>query len=165
MAFDFAASLASERELGSYLIKRFILSPSQWAGYANPTVLRWKRVKFSASNVASVPSSNGVYSFVVDPEICNHPATHYLLYIGRARGVTLRGRFGDYLREQVKDKGRPHMKMMLNKWKDHLWFYYAEVPDASAIDALEEDLLAAYLPPFNRSFPATIREVIHVVFA
>jgi hypothetical protein len=54
---------------------------------------------------------------------------------------------------------------MLNKWPDHLWFYYAEVANTALIDDLEDALLAAYLPPFNQSFPAEVRELLKVVFA
>ncbi len=164
MAYDFAASLASEQTLGSYLVKRFILSPDQWSGYANPTPLNWICVKFNAANAASVPSSNGVYTFVVNPGICQHPATQYPLYIGRARGISLRDRYRGYLREKVADKGRPPIQSMLNKWSDHLWFYYAVVPDITAIDDLESDLLTAFLPPFNQSFPAEILTILKGVF-
>lgn len=164
MAFDFAASLAAEQGLGSYLVKRFILSPEQWSDYSNPQVLDWQVVKFDSANKAAVPSEYGVYSFVVDPEVCGHPATNYMMYIGRARGVSLRKRYGEYLAEKSADKGRPHVQQLLNKWDGHLWFHYAVVDDVAVIDALEEDLIVAYLPPFNRSFPAKISRVIRTVF-
>lgn len=164
MAYDFASTLASEQALTSYLVKTVILSPAQWAGYSNPIQLSWNCVKFDPANADTVPDTTGVYTFVVNPGICQHPATHYLLYLGRARGVTLRRRFKDYLREKTADKGRPPVQLMLNKWPDHLWFYYAPVPNSSVIDALEEDLLAAYLPPVNQSFPATISKILKGVF-
>ncbi len=164
MAYDFAATLASEQALGSYLVKRVILSPALWAAYSNTTPLTWTSVKFDAANAGTVPDTTGVYSFVVNPGICQHPGTHYLLYLGRARGVTLRRRFRDYLREKSADKGRPPVQAMLNRWSDHLWFYYAPVPNPAVIDALEVDLLTAYLPPVNQNFPAEILTILKGVF-
>lgn len=164
MAYDFAATLASEQKLGSYMVKRVILSPAQWAGYSNSTPLVWKFVKFDAANAEAVPNATGVYSFVVNPGICEHPGTHYLLYLGRARSVTLRARFRDYLREKTAEKGRAPVQKMLNNWPENLWFYYAKVADSAVIDALEEDLLAAYLPPVNQNFPAEILRVLKGVF-
>ena len=164
MAFDFAARLASEQELGSFHVKRVLLSPSQWTAYSNTTPLTWHYVKFEPANSGFVPNTTGIYSFVVDPGISHHPGTHYLLYLGRARGLSLRDRYQSYIREKNADKGRPPVQAMLNKWADHLWFYYAEVVNTAVIDALEEDLLTAYLPPVNQNFPAEILKILKGVF-
>lgn len=163
MAFDMTAQLASEK-LGSFHVKRVLLSPSHWNSYPHTIPLTWNHVKFEAANSILVPNSFGVYSFVVDPGIAQHPGTHYLLYLGRARGVSLRARYHAYIREKNADKGRPPIQAMLNKWTDHLWFYYAEVGDTTVIDALEDALLDAFLPPFNQKFSAEVREIIKVVF-
>lgn len=45
---------------------------------------------------------------------------------------------------------------MIRKWPDHLWLYFAVVDDVTIIKQLEEDLLKAYLPPYNQSFTATV---------
>jgi|LakMenE18May11ns_1017448.scaffolds.fasta_scaffold9957404_2 hypothetical protein len=164
MVFDFASKLASEQALGSFHVKRVLLSPSHWARYPNTIQLNWNFVKFEPTNLGLVPTKYGVYSFVVDPGISQHPATHYLLYLGRARGLTLRTRYGNYMKEKIADKGRQPIQAMLNKWPDHLWFYYAEVEDITAIDDLEDELLAAYLPPFNQVFPAEVRKIVKGVF-
>ena len=164
MAYDFAGALSSEQALSSYLVKRVILSPAQWAGYSNTTPLSWNCVKFEAANAGQVPDTKGVYTFVVNPGICLHPGTHYLLYLGRARGVTLRKRYREYLREKTADKGRPPVQAMLNRWSDHLWFYYASVSDPAVVDNLERDLLNAYLPPMNQTFPAEILRTLKGVF-
>lgn len=164
MAFDFASRLASEQELGSFHVKKILLSPSHWARYSNTTPLNWSCVKFESTNAGLVPTTHGVYSFVVDPGISQHPGTHYLLYLGRARSLTLRTRYKDYMQEKSADKGRPPIQAMLNKWTDHLWFYYAEVEDTAVIDALEDELLTAYLPPFNQVFPAEVGVILKGVF-
>jgi len=164
MAFDLAAQLASER-LGSFHVKRVLLSPSHWNSYSNTLPLTWMHVKFEPANSVLVPNTTGVYSFVVDPGISQHPGTRYLLYLGRARGLSLRARFQTYIREKDAGKGRATIQAMLNKWPDHLWFYYAEVANTTVIDDLEDALLAAYLPPFNQTFPAEVRKIMKVVFA
>lgn len=172
MAYDFAASKQAAQDLASYHVKKFILSPNQWSAYNNPVPLTWVGVKFDSSSAQSIPTKNGVYSFVVEPGICGHPAARYLLYIGRARGktTTLRARYKQYLTEKVAAKGRPLIQSMLNLWADHLWFYYAPVTNKAPvtnnqlIDQLEEDLIAAYLPPRNMKLPAHISKVVKDVF-
>jgi hypothetical protein len=165
MVNDFASQLASEQALGSFHVKKVLLSPSQWARYSNTVQLSWNFVKFEPTNLTLIPNNYGVYSFVVDPGISQHPGTHYLLYLGRARGLTLRARYRDYIKEKSADKGRQAIQAMLNKWPDHLWFYYAEVEDIAVIDDLESELLKAYLPPFNHTFPAEVRRIIKGVFS
>ena len=48
------------------------------------------------------------------------------------------------------------VRSMIRKWPDHLWLYFAVVDDVSVIKQLEEDLLRAYIPPYNQTFAATI---------
>jgi len=54
---------------------------------------------------------------------------------------------------------------MIRKWSGHLWFYYAEVSNTTVISQLEEDLITAFLPPENRSWPAKITHTMRMVFS
>ena len=68
--------------LKHYHIKMFILCPDYWNDYKNIR-LKWKRVKFDTKGVKKLPGDKqGLYSFLVQPNVGGHPAISYLLYIG-----------------------------------------------------------------------------------
>jgi hypothetical protein len=148
-------------------VKRFLLNPLQWSAYPNRLPgMTWQCVKFDRDGVKRLPNKNGgVYSFVAEPRIAGHSAVAYLLYIGETHDQSLRARCASYLAEPTKPKPRVHIKEMLLKWPDHLWLYYAVVRGKTLIPQLEEDLIAAFLPPFNREFPATIKDLVRAVFS
>lgn len=145
--------------------KRFILSPQQWAQYQPITDLVWQIVRFGTDQANSVPgNTRGVYTFVVQPGIANHNWCSYLLYVGKTTEQTFRKRFRQYLRERRDPKTkRPHITDMLTRWDGYLWFCYAEMTDKAAIVQTEDSLQKAYLPPFNKEFPAEIRDALKVL--
>ncbi len=160
-------SLASgNRTLSDFHIHRLILSPFQWKACRLPVSLRWKLVKFSKKNLSRIQSSKGVYTFLVQPKIANHPACSYLLYVGKTAAQTFKTRYGQYLYE--KDKGemgrRPHVTEMLQKWDGFIWFCYASIENIDTIDNIEKLLLTAYLPPTNKEFPAKVRRSLGRIF-
>lgn len=76
--------------LKDFNIKKFILCPNHWREYKN-LALRWQKVKFDADGVKKLPNDKqGVYSFLVQPNIGGHAAISYLLYIGETTKQTLR---------------------------------------------------------------------------
>ncbi len=140
-----------------------ILNPNCWGQYPNRVNLSWNMVKFTPDDVLRVPNTTcGVYSFVVIPGIANHISCSYLLYVGKTTR-NFRQRYQEYLRDQSQPRKRPHVFEMLNKWKEHLWFCYATIRQVDIIGDIENDLLAAYLPPYNKEFPAEIREPMKVL--
>jgi hypothetical protein len=151
----------SAGEISLYVYKTFILYPKFWTAYPDrvPT-LNWKKVRFNAQGVRQLPDDKkGIYSFVAEPQIARHHAIGYLLYIGETHKQTLRTRCTSYLYEVNKKKQRVHIAEMLSRWPDHLWLHYAVIDDHAKIVSLEEDLLAAFHPPFNDDFPASVTEV------
>ena len=103
-----------------------VLAPKHWQACKLPVKLSWRGVKFDKSNLNNVPkNAKGVYSFVVKPEIANHPNCAYLLYVGKAQEQALRDRFAQYFDEKAKgdDSRRPHITEMLLKWDGFLWLY------------------------------------------
>ena len=78
-----------------------------------------------------------------------------------------RDRYRQYLQERnAGDQSRRvHVTQMLLKWDGFLWFCYAAIDDKNAIVLAEDALLAAYLPPCNRRFPATVENDIKKLFA
>lgn len=162
---DFIATQRTVKDVKYYHVPRFILCPMHWTGYPGITALTWNRVKFTESNASLIPNDKtGVYSFVVDADVAQHPACSYLLYIGKVKDQNLRARYRQYLRASTAWKSRPHIADMVEKWSDHLWFCYAEVSDTTVINQLEEDLITAFLPPENRSWPATITHIMRMIF-
>lgn len=155
----------AENEAYKYIVKRFILHPGQWKQYPNRFPLTWTRVKFTKKNAAKIPSDkSGVYSFVVKPGIANHPAFSVLLYVGKVEERGFKKRYLEYLSEPQKKKARVHIKRLLTKWKGKLYFYYAPIDDPSMVTTIEDDLIKAYIPAYNREFPATIRNWVKAIF-
>ena len=148
--------------LKDYKVPSMILSPTQWEAYQIDIELSWNPVRFDAMHLNSIPADQkGVYSFIVQPSIAQHPLCAYLLYVGKVEKQVFRERYKQYLKEQQKDyrnARRVHVTRMLQKWKNHLWFCYAPVDDDQLIGQIEDALLAAYLPSHNREFPASIRK-------
>jgi len=148
-------------DYGRFEVRDLILRPDSWKTFPLSSQLSWTAVPVRTTPAAGIPTTKGVYTFVVRPEIANHPHCAYLMYVGKAEGADgFRGRYGSYLR--VRSEGelsnRPLvMKMMVN-WFDHLWFCYAAL--TTDVVATEDALLRAYLPPINTDFPADISKAV-----
>jgi len=159
--------VAGKAGLDRYHVKNMILSPRQWAACQLPLRLRWRLVKFTEGNLEKVPkSSRGVYSFVLQPSIAEHPRCAYLLYVGQTEQQNFRKRYYQYLQERrlgVARSRRPHVADMLEKWDGYLWFCYASIEQKRLIESVEKILLTAYLPPTNKDFPGEISRARRVV--
>jgi hypothetical protein len=146
------------------------LSPPNWQAYVQHLQLAWQQpVPFSPGEVNNIPNDErrGVYSFVVQPNIAQHPNCSYLMYVGKVEDQSFRDRYRDYLyeRRQGENSRRVHVSRMLQKWDGFLWFCYAPVNNAALISQIEDELLAAYLPPANRRFPAKVRFALAAALA
>jgi hypothetical protein len=117
MAYDFIANSALVVELSYFRERNFVLSPRHWGQCTIPISLSWTIVRFHPAEIPNVPSAlSGVYSFVLQPGIANHPACSYLLYIGKAENQSFRDRFRQYLREKNEQHPRRiHVVEMLRK--------------------------------------------------
>ena len=160
MAFDLPNFEQETADFRKYRITRFILHPDQWEEYPNRVTLEWKVVKFNTENATLLPTDKkGVYSFIVQPGIADHPLLAYPLYIGMTK-ENFRARYRYYLREPSHPKSRPLITEMLTKWSEHLYFVYAPIENENIIKDVEEDLLAALIPPRNSDFPAKIQPFV-----
>lgn len=165
---DIFSKPPSTYELKDYRLWRMVLSPTQWQSCKVPVKLAWRAVKFHRGNTNRVPNdARGVYTFVVKPGIADHPSCSYLMYVGKAQKQMLRDRFCQYFVEKAKGEKsrRPHVTEMLWKWEGFLWFYYAEISNTTKIKGVEDELLAAYLPPSNRTLPSRVRRAVAKLFA
>ena len=159
---------ASGYTLPDFLLKRMVLSPTHWRAFASTEKLQWQAIQFDHKNLTTVPDDQkGVYSFIIRPNIANHPECAYLMYVGMVEKQTFRERFGQYLDEQTagEDSRRVHVTELLQKWGGYLWFCYAPIDAEERIKPMEDALLAAYLPPSNRRFPAKIKRQIAKLFS
>ena len=151
------------RTLAEYHVKRMVLSPEHWRACSLPTRLAWQIVPFTKASADRVPDdSKGVYTFLVQPGIADHPACSYLLYVGQTERQGFRARYQQYLRElrAGEESRRPHITEMLEKWDGHLWFCFAPVSRDDHITEIEDALLAGYLPPANKDFPAKVSRAL-----
>jgi hypothetical protein len=133
-----------------------LLFPTFWTEYTSPNALTWQVVKFGTP-AGNLPNDKiGVYCFVIEPKVAGIPCGGLIVYVGRARN-SFRTRYREYVGEQKNATKRPKVVMMLNLWKDHLSYYYAELPNPAECSAEEERLLTALVPIFNSSFPAKVQ--------
>lgn len=154
------------RGLAEFHVKRMVLSPFQWTACRLSVDLNWEAVKFTRRNMQRIPKTCGVYTFLVQPGIANHPCCSYLLYVGETEDQDFRRRYQQYLREKrASDKSRrPHVMDMLQKWDGFLWFCYARIDQHDIIENVENTLLTAYLPPTNKDFPARVSQALRRLF-
>jgi hypothetical protein len=170
MPIDFESNL---KDLKNYQ-QHVLLAPDRWRRFAPAAPLHWSNVKFEAGNRGAVPENRGIYAFVV--QFQDHgqlpiplPPHGYVMYAGVtgevAAGRTLRDRYGDYLREQRRSKRRS-IWLMLNKWKEDIYFHYAPVDAAFDLGAAEEALNDAMIPPYvTQDFSAEVRELVRALKA
>jgi hypothetical protein len=145
-------------------LKFFMLSPSRWRSSRVANPLAWTFVPFSAANRVNIPNNPGVYAFIVR-HVNNHFPDHgFIMYVGitgfGGSGRTLHDRYGDYLREQQKNK-RPKVHYMLKKYSDDIHFAYSVVAPGVDLEQLERDLNDAIIPPESvKDFTAEIRALV-----
>lgn len=169
MRSNSVGSLTSEKKIVDILRSQleqgevtFTHSPEFWAQCSLPVHLEWKPVQFTRNNQAKVPTrKGGVYGFVLRPSFVGPPNTAYLLYIGKTKGF--KTRYRRYLFHQSPSgyKSRPHIHDMLNKWPEHMWFYYAPIDDLALLDEVEAAIRDSCIPPFNLDFKARVNTAVN----
>jgi len=124
--------------------KEFILWPKQWQTYTDSH--EWEILKLVEDNKTRVPDTSGIYSLILKPDIANHVACSYLMYIGKAQ--PLKKRFSDYLGLERGKSGRKKMRRFLLMYKDNIYFCYTQLEEKE-LNLVEDKLLQAYIPPIN----------------
>jgi hypothetical protein len=142
--------------LKKYQIERMVLSPKFWSECKVPVTLNWTVVKYDKTQRNKLPEKKGIYTFIVKPGIVGHPECAYLLYVGQTEAQNFKKRFTQYFNEERKPKGREHIKVMARLWRKHLWYCYAPVDNVTLIEEIENKLIKAFVPPFNRKFPGVL---------
>jgi hypothetical protein len=144
--------------------QRFTLSPNRWNSAKIAVNLKWLYVPFDEQSLNDVPKTRGLYAFVIAHRQTYFPPHGYIMYVGitgdKAANRSLRIRFKDYLDERDAG-GRPKIVNILNKYRDNILFYYAELPDRSqSLKSIEDEMLSALIPPCNEAFSGEIKKAI-----
>jgi hypothetical protein len=133
--------------------ERFVLYPPFLGKLKDLPDLHWTKIEFSPQNRALLPRKQGVYAFAVEFSDIKIPFASHILYIGKAGDInsqnTLWRRYQDYVRTE-KMHDRPRIYEMLERWKGHLKYYFAEVDNHLSTAEIEQCLLDIFIPPFNR---------------
>ena len=148
------AALTESDQLKIHIVHNMILFPRRWREFECPVDLFWECVHFGEDTEAEVPDDfGGVYTFVVQPRIANHPCVSYLMYVGQTTNQTFRRRYGQYIRKRTSTEPKSvNISNMLRKYEGYLWFCYARIDDADVIISVERALQDAYVPPVNINF-------------
>ncbi len=155
--YDFETTQELHKNI-SYYTQRFILYPEKIMGLTLPVDLRWQSIQFISDDKSAVSEQQGVYAFVIRHEDSNLPVHGYIAYFGITTR-TLRDRYGEYLQDQKRPK-RPPIHELLNKWKNCIYFCFAEVMDINIdLHTIEKQLNGSMLPPYStQDFDADIRQ-------
>lgn len=136
------------------------LDRRQWAK-APARALTWHSVSFPPDPTTrrGLPNDSGVYVFVAEPNLFSLPQTSTLLYVGKAKKIKsrIRAYIGE-LKIRFGKTSRPHIWRMANAWNGHLRYYYTTTTDVAAAEALEDEMLAALNPYFNKELPADLSQ-------
>jgi len=157
----------TDREIseGRDYVRRFCLWEKQFRGFPKSLSLDWKSIPAKKFNKENLPNDKqGVYAFVVKPNIGNITWGGYILYVGKTEKQVFQSRFLQYFNETKKDKPRFWVSEMLKLWKESLFYYYAETPAADA-DKIENALLEALLPPNNEVFRGKLRNIKKEIYS
>lgn len=129
-------------------------NPKKWY-QKSFNIRKWEVKKFPPNHRRSIPNKSGVYVFVVEPNIFGCKFGSGLLYIGKA--TSLYNRISAYVSEIKKSiavSKRPHIWRMINQWDGHLKYYFTVTDNVEEAEELEEEMIRAYIPYFNREFDA-----------
>lgn len=140
----------------------FTLWPDRWRSCNLQNPLSWNTYAFSQASTGSIPDQPGVYAFLVQPNIANNLNASYLMYIGMTER-SLRVRFIEYLREVDNRNGSPKIVFLLGLYDGYLSFSCAIVNSntlSDTLNALENELLQAFIPPANDRIPAEVGRAV-----
>jgi len=130
--------------------------PQSWARATDNRSITWNSVSFPPSPRRIIPNNPGVYAFVVEPNMFNLQPANGLFYIGKA--TSLYDRIGAYITDNNADYDssytRAHIWMMLNQWSGHLKYYYTETSTVAEAEELEDQMIIAFKPPYNKKLDA-----------
>ena len=147
-------------------LRWFILWPQKWQSFTRDlSSYTWQEYEFNEATANNIPTEVGVYCFVIKPNIANHPACSYLMYIGQTTDQNLRKRFKQYLKEKDGTaKSRPKVRYILQKYEGYLHFICMPLNGDVTPKEVEDELINAYIPPVNDKLPSEISKIVKAIF-
>jgi excinuclease UvrABC nuclease subunit len=139
---------------------KMMFYPDAWDN-AQDLELTWVSVDFPPNPRACIPKEPGVYAFVIEPNIFSLQPANGLFYIGKA--TDLYSRIGSYIGELSKEflvSKRPHIWKMLNQWNGRFKYYYSITDNVTEAERIEDNMLSAIRPPFNKQYEASTSQVM-----
>ncbi len=141
--------IREERTRAKAHVYDFTLWPKLWERFDNRLQYSWTKNRFAKSVIDDIPEKAGVYTFVIEPNIANHPSCAFLVYTGQARD--LRARFRQYI--GVQEGRRRHSPIVEQGLSQHanrnyLFFYYS-FHKKKALKKVEQALIDGFVPPWN----------------
>jgi hypothetical protein len=99
-------------------------NPTQMIENFSPT---WQEIPFLKSNKSKIPSTQGIYMFILTPTNANlvNNQNRHILYIGQTKN--LNKRFDQYFHYETSDLPSDQLKrIMILLWKERLSFHFFE---------------------------------------
>lgn len=142
---------------------QFYVDIKKWRAFKSSVRLDWQRTRFLSSNKSSVPKERGIYAFTVLMDSSDLPTHGYILYMGITGDTSasdLQIRYGQYLADARRMNKRLKVCMMLDQWKDDLFFNFVPIPDKRvSLAKMERSFLSAIVPPANETdIDASVRD-------
>lgn len=142
----------------------FVLCPQTFARRQDLPVLQWTKVKYDDHSAHQFPQQQGVYIFMVSVEDGNLPSNSYVMYVGKAGDVnsnnTIAKRFRNYVNVSGYAK-RISIRKMIKHYHEHLYYYYATIPNGQSTSQVEQALADIFIPPCcSVDFSAEVRTLL-----
>jgi len=151
---DFS-DLTQARKEGKAHLKTFTLWPELWETYTLDH--EWHLFRLRESERDSVPNQPGVYALLAVPSVAAHPASSYVMYVGKT--LSLRRRFSEYLGKEADPLGRPKISDFLHMYSGYVWFSFT-LTEKDSLDSIEAGIRDALVPPLNTQFGARISKIV-----
>lgn len=142
-----SVDIIKARTEGKAHVQDFTLWPKLWKSFSMRSSFSWAEKSLQRAALSSIPRNPGIYTFVIKPDIANHPSCAYLVYTGRSKD--LHERFKQYL--DIQDGTRRHspkMEQGLIQYKEYLYFIFSPFKKVSLKKA-EQALIDVFIPPWN----------------
>ena len=139
----------------------FMLWKERWIDFQSKAKLHWNCHPFKTGERSNVPDTPGIYAFIVQPLIAGNLPVAYLMYIGESG--RLRRRFNEHLESAKDGREKQLIHTYLRRYISFITFCYAKLPACISKDErkiIEDDLLAAFVPPGNEMLPAETKKIM-----
>lgn len=154
--------IKNERTQAKAHVYNFTLWPRLWEMFNSALSYSWSKQLFTKPVMDEIPERSGIYAFVIEPHIANHPSCAFLVYAGRTDN--LKRRFGQYIEvQESKRRHSPLLEQALSQYlgKEYLFFYYS-FHNKNSLKTYEQALIDGFVPPWNdkRTISSSVGNIV-----